>query len=192
LYTVHLHDAAAGEPPAKRGNIMRVTLKPLSRQVMVITGASSGIGLVTARMAAAQGAKVVVAARNAPALHRLAREIEEQGGQALSVPTDVTHDNDVHRLADAAVRRFGGFDTWVNNAGISIYGRIEEVSLEDQRQLFETNFWGLVYGSKVAIEHLQCRQRALGPGDSAAGNVLGIEARREGIHRRLAHGVGTR
>ena len=69
------------------------------------------------------------------------------------MPTDVTHDNDVRRLSDAAVRRFGGFDTWVNNAGISIYGRIEEVSLEDQRQLFETNFWGLVYGSNVAVEH---------------------------------------
>jgi NAD(P)-dependent dehydrogenase (short-subunit alcohol dehydrogenase family) len=140
---------------------MRLTLKPLSQQVIVITGASSGIGLVTARMAARQGAKVVVAARNAPALHRLAREIEEHGGQALSVPTDVTHDNDVRRLCEAAVRRFGGFDTWVNNAGVSIYGRIEEVSLEDQRQLFETNFWGLVYGSKVAVEHLRHRGGAL-------------------------------
>jgi NAD(P)-dependent dehydrogenase (short-subunit alcohol dehydrogenase family) len=80
---------------------------------------------------------------------------------ALAVPTDVTHDNDVRRLADAAIRRFGGFDTWVNNAGISIYGRIEEVSLEDQRQLFETNFWGLVYGSKVAVTHLRRRGGAL-------------------------------
>jgi NAD(P)-dependent dehydrogenase (short-subunit alcohol dehydrogenase family) len=140
---------------------MRLTLKPLSQQVMVITGASSGIGLVTARMAARQGATVVVAARNAAALHRLAREIEEHGGRALAVPTDVTHDNDVRRLCEAAVRRFGGFDTWVNNAGISIYGRIEEVSLEDQRQLFETNFWGLVYGSKVAVEHLRHRGGAL-------------------------------
>jgi NAD(P)-dependent dehydrogenase (short-subunit alcohol dehydrogenase family) len=112
-------------------------------------------------MAARQGATVVVAARNAPALHRLAREIEEQGGQSLAVPTDVTHDNDVRRLCEAAVRRFGGFDTWVNNAGVSIYGRIEEVSLEDQRQLFETNFWGLVYGSKVAVEHLRHRGGAL-------------------------------
>ncbi len=140
---------------------MQLRMKPLSQQVIVITGASSGIGLVTSRMAAKQGARVVLAARNAPALHRLAREIEEQGGQALSVPTDVTHDNDVRRLADAAIRRFGGFDTWVNNAGISIYGRIEEVSLEDQRQLFETNFWGLVYGSKVAVEHLRRRGGAL-------------------------------
>jgi len=140
---------------------MRIALKPLSQQVVVITGASSGIGLVTARMAAKAGARVVLAARNAPALHRLAREIEEQGGQALSVPTDVTHDNDVRRLADAAIRRFGGFDTWVNNAGISVYGRIEEVSLEDHRQLFETNFWGLVYGSKVAVEHLRRRGGAL-------------------------------
>jgi NAD(P)-dependent dehydrogenase (short-subunit alcohol dehydrogenase family) len=140
---------------------MNLALKPSSQQIIVVTGASSGIGLVTARMAAKQGARVVVAARNAPALHRLVREIEEQGGQALAVPTDVTHDNDVHRLAEAAIRRFGGFDTWVNNAGISIYGRIEEVSLEDQRQLFETNFWGLVYGSKVAVEHLRRRGGAL-------------------------------
>jgi short-subunit dehydrogenase len=140
---------------------MHVTLKPLSEQVIVLTGASSGIGLVTARMAAAQGARLVLAARNAAALYRLAREIEEGGSQALAVPTDVTNDNAVHRLADAAIRRFGGFDTWVNNAGISIYGRIEEVSLEDQRQLFETNFWGLVYGSKVAVRHLQRRGGAL-------------------------------
>lgn len=138
-----------------------VRLKPLSEQVIVITGASSGIGLVTARMAARQGVKVVVAARNAPALYRLAREIEEQGGQALAVPTDVKNDHDVRRLAEAAIRRFGGFDTWVNNAGVSIYGRIEEVSLEDQRQLFETNFWGVVYGSRVAIKHLSRRGGAL-------------------------------
>jgi short-subunit dehydrogenase len=151
---------------------MHLALKPLSQQVMVITGASSGIGLVTARMAAKEGARVVLAARNGPALYRLAREIEEHGGQALAVPTDVTHDNDVHRLAEAAIRRFGGFDTWVNNAGISIYGRIEEVSLEDQRQLFETNFWGLVYGSKIAVEHW--RRRGRGRSGSAGGALINV------------------
>jgi NAD(P)-dependent dehydrogenase (short-subunit alcohol dehydrogenase family) len=140
---------------------MRIQLKPLSDQVVVITGATSGIGLVTARMAAREGACLVLAARNGPALARLVREIEEQGGQAIAVTTDVTHDHDVHRLGEAAIRRFGRFDTWVNNAGVSIYGRIDEVSLEDLRQLFETNFWGVVYGSRVAVEHLRRRGGAL-------------------------------
>lgn len=106
---------------------MNLTLKPLNQQVIVITGASSGIGLATARMAAKKGAKVVLAARNAEAIQELAEEINSQGGHALPVPTDVGREEDMLRLAAAAAAEFGGFDTWVNNAGVSIFGHCDEV-----------------------------------------------------------------
>ncbi|GIZ53958.1 SDR family oxidoreductase [Noviherbaspirillum aridicola] len=134
---------------------MKPRLKKLHDQVVVITGASSGIGLTTARMAAARGARLVLAARNEDALRQLAAEIESRGGQALAVVADVGSEDDMRRVAAAAVERFGGFDTWINNAGVSIFGRLEEVSSEDHRQLFQTNFWGVVHGSLVAAEHLR-------------------------------------
>lgn len=144
---------------------MPVSLKPLDQQVIVLTGASSGIGLVTARMAADGGAKLVLAARNGEALAQLENEINAAnrypGGQAVHVVADVGNEADVQRIAETAVARFGGFDTWVNDAGVSIYGRIEKVSIEDHRKLFETNFWGVVYGSRVAVAHLKQRGGAL-------------------------------
>ncbi len=130
-----------------------VSLKPLAEQVIVITGASSGIGLVTARMAARAGARVVLAARNVEALKQLEDEINGRGGAAYAVPTNVGDEYDVERLAQAAVQRFGRFDTWVNNAGVSIFGRIVDVSTKDMRRMFETNFWGVVYGSRAAVRH---------------------------------------
>src|SRR3982750_4668831 len=120
----------------------KIRLKALDQQVIVITGASSGIGLTTARMAAEQGARVVLAARSEGALRKLEEEINDQGGEALAVVADVGKEEDVRHIADAAVTRFGGFDTWVNDAGVSVYGRLLEVPLEDQQRLFQTNFWG--------------------------------------------------
>ena len=140
---------------------MAIELKPLNEQILVITGASSGIGLVTARMAAQRGARLVLAARSSDALAELVREIEDAGGQAQAVTADVGRETDVRRIADAARERFGGFDTWVNNAAVSVYGRLADVSTLDHRQLFETNFWGVVYGSLVAVEHLRLRGGAL-------------------------------
>jgi short-subunit dehydrogenase len=140
---------------------MTVKLKKLSEQVIVITGASSGIGLVTARLAAKRGARVVLNARNEEALSNVTDEINEQGGQAIYVVGDVGNFDDVHKLADEAIRNFGCFDTWVNNAGVSIYGPVLEQSLEDQRRLFETNYWGVVHGSAVACAHLKQRGGAL-------------------------------
>ncbi|MDT5062636.1 MAG: hypothetical protein QOH63_3095 [Acidobacteriota bacterium] len=134
---------------------MGVQLKKLNEQTIVITGASSGIGLVTARMAARQGARLVLAARSEDALRKLTGEIKAEGGEAVYTVADVSREEDVRRIADAALQHFGGFDTWVNNAGVSIYGRVLDVSMEDHRQLFETNYWGLVHGSRVAAEHLR-------------------------------------
>ncbi|WP_202910414.1 SDR family oxidoreductase [Hymenobacter sediminis] len=138
-------------------NSLNLKLKPLHQQTIVITGASSGIGLVTARMAARKGARVVLAARNADAIRQLAEEINSQGGHALAVPTDVGNEEDMARLAAAATAEFGGFDTWVNNAGVSIFGHCDEVSIPDMKRMFDTNYWGVVYGSRLAVQHYKRR-----------------------------------
>lgn len=138
---------------------MSVTLKKLDEQVVVITGASSGIGLTTARMAAARGARLVLASRNEDALKKLTDEIGND--RAVYAIADVGSEGDVKKIAAEALNKFGGFDTWVNNAGVSIYGKLEEVSVEDMRQVFETNFWGVVHGSLVAASHLKTRGGAL-------------------------------
>lgn len=116
---------------------MAISLKPLQNQVIVITGASSGIDLVTARMAAEQGAKLVLAARNGDALRQLVDEIRSKGGQAIYVVADVGQEDDVNRIAEAAIAEFGGFDTWVNNAGVSIFGRCMDVSIPDMKRMFD-------------------------------------------------------
>jgi short-subunit dehydrogenase len=136
-------------------------LRKLDEQTIVITGASSGIGLVTARMAARRGARLVLAARSEEALKQLTDEIKAAGGEAISVVADVGREEDVQRIADAALHRFGGFDTWVNNAGVSIYGKLLEIETADLRRLFETNFWGVVYGSLAAARHLRGRGGAI-------------------------------
>ena len=134
---------------------MGIALKPLDRQVMVVTGASSGIGLATALAAAQEGTRLGVAARSKQTLDALVREIEANGAEAVAVAADVGVRADVEGIARAAIERFGRIDTWVNNAGVSVYGRLDEVSDEDGQRLFQTNFWGVVYGSLVAVEHLR-------------------------------------
>ncbi|GJD82354.1 SDR family oxidoreductase [Methylobacterium haplocladii] len=135
--------------------------KHLSDQVIVITGASSGIGLTTARMAARRGARVVLAARSSDVLARIAEEIEAEGGRAIAVTADVGDPEDVQRISDKAITAFGGFDTWVNVAGLTVYGPLHEISEEDHQRLFQTNFWGTVYGSLAATRHLRKRGGAL-------------------------------
>ena len=129
----------------------RFKTKSLTDQVIVITGASSGIGLTTARMAAARGARVVLAARNAQDLEAITNEICGRGGRAIAVPTDVSDAAAVEALGARARSEFGRIDTWVNNAGLSIYGRLTDVPLEDKRRLFDVNFWGVVHGCRTAV-----------------------------------------
>lgn len=140
---------------------MRIALKKISNQVIVLTGATSGIGLATARMAARRHAKLVLVARNADALNQLKDELERGGTDVLNIVADVGCETEVQRIAQAAIARFGRVDTWVNNAGVSIFGRFEEVTTDDMRRLFETNFWGVVYGSLAAIQWMKPHGGAL-------------------------------
>ena len=130
-------------------------LQPVRNQVIVITGASSGIGLCTARMAARAGAKVVMTARDEETLREEVARIREEGGEATFLGGDVADPEALSRVARHAVLTYGRIDTWVNNAGIGVYGRAEEVSLADMRRLFDVTFWGTVHGCLAAIPRLK-------------------------------------
>jgi short-subunit dehydrogenase len=165
---------------------MKFRLKPLSEQVVVIVGASSGIGLSTARLAAARGARVVVVARSRNALDQLVSEIRERGGQAIAVVADATSEDSIRQVAIEAERAFGRIDTWINNAAVSAYGRCLEVTLDDMRQIMETNFWGVVYGSRIACAHLNTRGGAL----INLGSVVGDHAAPlQGIYSASKHAI---
>ncbi|VTT99382.1 short-chain dehydrogenase : Short-chain dehydrogenase/reductase SDR OS=Nitrosospira multiformis (strain ATCC 25196 / NCIMB 11849) GN=Nmul_A1489 PE=3 SV=1: adh_short [Gemmataceae bacterium] len=140
---------------------MATKLKKLSDQVMVITGASSGIGLATAEAAAREGVSLVLAARSEQTLRDVANRITAAGGNAVAVPCDVADRAQVEAVAAAAVARFGRIDTWVNNAGIGTYGRADEGSEADARRVFDVNFWGAVNGCLAALPHLKRHGGAL-------------------------------
>jgi NADP-dependent 3-hydroxy acid dehydrogenase YdfG len=112
-------------------------------------------------MAARHGAQLLLVARNEEALRALTDEINAAGGRAIYAAADVADEDALRLAAQKAVEEFGGIDTWVNNAGCSVYGRIMDAPTEDLRRLFETNVWGVVNGSKVAVEHLRDRGGAL-------------------------------
>ena len=165
---------------------MSIKLKPVAEQVIVITGASSGIGLATARMAAKRGAKLVLAARSKSALDDLAREITEAGGQAIAVPTDVARAEDVAALAKAAIDRFGRFDTWVNNAGTGMYGRMDEIPVDEMRKLFDVNLWGVVHGSLEALKHLKvCGGALINLGSVVSHRAIALQ----GVYSATKHAV---
>ncbi len=133
----------------------RTRLKPLPEQVVVLTGATSGIGLVTARLLAESGTKLFLIARNEDALRTAREEIRARGGQAEFAVADVADKAELDAAAAKAVEAFGGFDTWVNDAGAFIYGRLDTVSLQDQRRLFDVIYWGTVHGTLIAAERLK-------------------------------------
>lgn len=127
-------------------------VKHLSDQTIVITEAASAIGYSLAKLAAARGAKVVLASTQIGPLEKLVADIIHEGGKAIAVKTDVSRYEDLVNLKNEAIRRFQGIDTWVNNAGISMFGYLFEANPEDERKLFDVNFWGTKNGSLIAIE----------------------------------------
>lgn len=136
-------------------------LKRLEEQTIVITGGSSGIGLATARMAAERGANVVIIARSEDGLDAAAQQIRSEGGRCDTVSADVGNRADIKAAIQTIIERHGGFDTWVSNAGVGVYAKLEDLSDEDHRQLFETNYWGVVHCATEALPHLKQRGGAL-------------------------------
>lgn len=129
--------------------------RPLDESVVVITGASGGIGAATALALAARGTRLVLAARREPALAEIAARCATAGGRALTVPTDVTDPTAVAALADGAVSEFGRIDGWVNNASVAVYGPLHELPLDEVRRVIEVNVLGYVYGAQAAVTHMR-------------------------------------
>lgn len=140
---------------------MKPQFKPIAEQVIVLTGASSGIGLCTARMAAERGASLVLVARSGAILEALVGEITAAGGQAIAITADVADRARLDEAALQAIAKFGRIDTWINDAGVAIYGRLDKVDEKDSRRLFDTNFWGVVNGSLAALPYLKAGGGAL-------------------------------
>ena len=123
-------------------------------KVIIITGASSGIGLAMAKEFSRHNTSVVLAARNITHLKDIETEINTSGGHAFSVQTDVSKEEDCKHLIEATIQKFGRIDILINNAGISMRGLFQETDLSVLRTLMDVNFWGTVYCTKYALPHL--------------------------------------
>jgi NAD(P)-dependent dehydrogenase (short-subunit alcohol dehydrogenase family) len=134
---------------------VKIKLKPLDSQVVVVVGASSGIGRAAASRLAGRGAKVVVAARSASGVDSLVAEIRASDGEAVSRVCDVADAADVKALADLAVTHYGRIDTWVNCAAQSLYASFEDTTAKEFRRLMEVNYLGQVHGALAALPHLR-------------------------------------
>ena len=130
-------------------------LTQFSGKTAVITGGATGIGRALALGLVRKGMNVVLASTSAERLERAAAAVREEGGRVLTVQCDVSDREQVERVARSAIERFGRIDTWVNNAGIAMYGRLDDSNETDSRRLFDINFWGVFNGAMAALPHLR-------------------------------------
>jgi short-subunit dehydrogenase len=141
-------------------------MKPLRNQVIVITGASHGTGLQLAQRAAIAGANLILVARNKEPLREALLQLEfkqlesgaggnQSSGDAIAIVADVTDPQEMEFVAREAITHFGRIDAWVNGAAIANFRKITETHLMEKRQIFETNFWGMVHGCRAALPYLR-------------------------------------
>jgi NAD(P)-dependent dehydrogenase (short-subunit alcohol dehydrogenase family) len=147
-------------------------LKPINQQVVVVVGASSGIGRETAIQFAARGAKLVVSARSEPGLNSLVDEIRQMGGEAIAVPADVTNFEQVKAIADYTIQQYGRLDTWVHLAAINLYATLEQTTPEEFKRVIDVNLMGQVHGAMAALPHLKREGRG------SLIHISSVEARR--------------
>jgi NADP-dependent 3-hydroxy acid dehydrogenase YdfG len=136
-------------------------------KVVVITGASSGLGEATARLLAAQGAAVVLGARRVERIQAVADELTNSGGKALAVATDVTDPDQVKALVDAAVQTYGRIDVMINNAGLMPHSPLERLKIDDWNQMIDVNIKGVLYGIAAALPYMQQQQ---------AGHIINVSS----------------
>ncbi|MBN1143005.1 MAG: SDR family oxidoreductase, partial [Bacteroidales bacterium] len=138
----------------------------MKNKVVIVTGASSGIGLATAEAFAREGSKVVLAARRDSELRKIEENLRSSGYDVLAVTTDVTIEDDCRNLIDKTIEKYGKIDILINNAGLSMRALFKDVDLKVLRQLFDVNFWGAVNCTKYALPHLI----------SSKGSVVGVSS----------------
>jgi len=132
--------------------------KNIEGKVVVITGASSGLGEATARLLSAEGASVVLGARRVDRIQSLADELTSSGGKALALTTDVTDCDQVKRLVDAAVQTYGRIDVMINNAGLMPHSPLERLKIDDWNRTIDVNIKGVLYGIAAALPYMKQQQ----------------------------------
>lgn len=150
---------------------MKINLKPISRQVAVVFGASSGIGRLTALELAKRGARVCAAARSVEGLKSLIEEIKESGGEAFYIKADAAVFDEVKTVAEKCAARYGGIDSWIHAAGAFLFATVEKTEPEEYKRMIEVNLLGQIYGAKAALPFMKERGGALI-------HVTSVEARR--------------
>ena len=130
-----------------------------SDEVVVITGASAGVGRATARAFARRGARIGLLARGEDGLAGARADVEKDGGEALAIPTDVAHSKDVEAAAEAVEKRFGPIGIWVNNAMTTVFSPLREITPEEFKRATEVTYLGTVYGTMAALKRMYTRNR---------------------------------